>query len=466
MPRASKNLIPLSPKGLWEAETTAARSRPRRLTRIAAAGVGRTPASSASPPAAAIPAASAASSIVPDSRVSRTIRTCGRSASSVAVVARPRAVASSAVRKVPASPRTPSVPKSLREVFTPSKSALAELRALTGLLETGLAPLLDPGVAGEKAAALEVATELGVDLGQGAGDAVADRPGLAADAAAVDADADVDVALVTGDHKRLLDHRLVQRPREELLEVALVDFDLAVAGQHGDAGNRALAFAGSEETSVFLHLRRRPVGGGVGLLGGGELGFTAGFLFFLGFEPCFLLGAQLRFVRLDQDRLEVGARDDVFFFLLGFGLLTGSLLGRRLLSRGPLDLLVGLGRSDLLGDGLLSYLLGRPLISTLLGRLALLRLCRGPSALVLSLFVLRRLVLFLLLVVHQVQSVSICFGCCAACGWSGPAYTFSLVSCWRARRLRGSIPLTALRITSSGLRSSISPSVRDLIPPG
>ena len=82
--------------------------------------------------------------------------------------------------------------------------------------------------------------------------------------------------------------------------------------------------------------------------------------------------------------------------------------------------------------------------------------------------VLRRLVLrrLRLLVVHQVQSVSIGFGCCAACGWSGPAYTFSLVSCWRARRLRGSIPLTALRITSSGLRSSISPSVRDLIPPG
>ena len=38
--------------------------------------------------------------------------------------------------------------------------------------------------------------------------------------------------------------------------------------------------------------------------------------------------------------------------------------------------------------------------------------------------------------------------------------------CWRARRLRGSIPATALRITSSGRRSSISSRVRERIPPG
>src|SRR5215218_9015471 len=235
-PWPSKNLIPLSWKGLWEAETTAARSSPSRLTRIAAAGVGSTPPSSASPPAAATPAASAASSIGPDSRVSRTIRTCGRGASSEAVAARPRAVASSALRNVPASPRTPSVPKSLRSALTRPPSALAELRLLTGLLEAGLAALLDPGVTGEEAAPLEVAAKLGIDLGQGAGDPMADRAGLAADAAAVDADADVDVALVAGDGQRLAGHRLVQGTREELLETALVDFDLAVAGQQRDAG--------------------------------------------------------------------------------------------------------------------------------------------------------------------------------------------------------------------------------------
>src|SRR6202007_2679960 len=98
-----------------------------------------------------------------------------------------------------------------------------ELRLLTGLLEAGLATLLDAGVAGEEAAALEVAAQLGVDLGQRPGDAMADRTGLARGAATVDTDADVDVALVAGDGERLARHRLVQRTGEELLEAAVVD---------------------------------------------------------------------------------------------------------------------------------------------------------------------------------------------------------------------------------------------------
>ena len=64
------------------------------------------------------PAASAASSISPDSRVSRMTSTRGRSPGWVGphsvAAARPRARASSAVSSSPATPRTPSVPKSLR----------------------------------------------------------------------------------------------------------------------------------------------------------------------------------------------------------------------------------------------------------------------------------------------------------------------------------------------------------------
>src|SRR5262249_19058823 len=162
-----------------------------------------------------------------------------------------------------------------------------------GLLEAGLAALLDPGVAGQEAASLEVAAQLGVDLGQGPGDAVANRAGLTADAAAVDTDADVDAALVAGDGERLLGHRLVQGPREELLEAALVDFELAVAGDQGHAGDRGLALAGGEEAGAALHLRRGAAGGpGVGL-GGGHLGLAARLLLFLGFDPSALLSAQL-----------------------------------------------------------------------------------------------------------------------------------------------------------------------------
>ncbi len=55
------------------------------------------------------------------------------------------------------------------------------------------------------------------------------------------------------------------------------------------------------------------------------------------------------------------------------------------------------------------------------------------------------------LVDHQAWT-SIGSGFCAACGWSGPAYTFSLRSWARPSRLRGSMPLTARRMTSSGRR--------------
>mgnify|MGYP003694264979 CR=1 FL=1 len=100
-PRESKNLIPLSAKGLWEAETTAARSKLSRRASTEAAGVGRTPPSIASPPPAAIPAARASSSIGPDSRVSRTISTCGRSAPNCSAAARPRRTARSGVSSSP-----------------------------------------------------------------------------------------------------------------------------------------------------------------------------------------------------------------------------------------------------------------------------------------------------------------------------------------------------------------------------
>jgi hypothetical protein len=60
------------------------------------------------------PAASAASSMSPDSRVSRMTSTRGCSPPISAVTARPSASARSAVRTSPATPRTPSVPNSLR----------------------------------------------------------------------------------------------------------------------------------------------------------------------------------------------------------------------------------------------------------------------------------------------------------------------------------------------------------------
>src|SRR5215212_7030885 len=156
-----------------------------------AAGVGSTPASSASPPAAATPAATPASIISPDSRVSRITSTRGAAAPASAVAARASASDSSAVRTSPATPRTPSVPKSLRD----NRLALRELRALPGLLQAGLLALLDARVAREEAAALELGAKVRVGVDQRARNAVPQGAGLSRDAAAVHAGHDVDLLL-------------------------------------------------------------------------------------------------------------------------------------------------------------------------------------------------------------------------------------------------------------------------------
>src|SRR6201996_6982221 len=46
--------------------------------------------------------------------------------------------------------------------------------------------------------------------------------------------------------------------------------------------------------------------------------------------------------------------------------------------------------------------------------------------------------------------ISYGFGCCASCGWSGPAYTLSLRSVLRPRVFFGSIPRTAFSTARSG----------------
>ena len=69
-PLASKNLTPLYSGGLCEAEMT----QPRSSASSATAGVGRTPPSTACPPAETTPRAKASSSSGPDPRVSRPMK--------------------------------------------------------------------------------------------------------------------------------------------------------------------------------------------------------------------------------------------------------------------------------------------------------------------------------------------------------------------------------------------------------
>src|SRR4051795_7655394 len=62
--------------------------------------------------------------------------------------------------------------------------------------------------------------------------------------------------------------------------------------------------------------------------------------------------------------------------------------------------------------------------------------------------------------------ISKVWGCCAAWGCSGPAYTFSFLSICRPRLLCGSMPLTARSTTRSGWVRSWSPTGMVFRPPG
>ena len=124
--------------------------------------------------------------------------------------------------------------------------ALGVLRRLAGSLEPVLLAFLHPRIAGQEAGLAErQAMPLGVELEEGPGDAVADRAGLAGDAAALDLDHHVEAALGPGDPERHADVGLVDRVPEVLLERTAVDHDLALARQEPDAGDGRLAATGA-----------------------------------------------------------------------------------------------------------------------------------------------------------------------------------------------------------------------------
>jgi hypothetical protein len=114
-PRPENTLIPLSWKGLCEAEMTMPASKSISRVTYAMAGVGMTPALVTVAPADPAPLASSRSIHSPDSRVSRpTIIWSGASATRIArtSAAPRRATVCRSSGYSPARPRTPSVPKS------------------------------------------------------------------------------------------------------------------------------------------------------------------------------------------------------------------------------------------------------------------------------------------------------------------------------------------------------------------
>src|SRR5581483_4685880 len=109
-------------------------------------------------------------------------------------------------------------------------SALAELRRLARLVQAGLLALDLAGVARQVALALEQYAEVRVDLDEGARDAVPHCARLPRRAAAVDAHAEVVLAVERRRLERRHDHHAVRQTREVLLDRLAVDPRLAVAG--------------------------------------------------------------------------------------------------------------------------------------------------------------------------------------------------------------------------------------------
>src|SRR5579883_1300009 len=345
-PPRAKNLIPLSGAGLWLADSTTPRSAPRVSVRYAIAGVGITPARITSTPAEASPAATAASRNSPEARGSRPTTAFGRCpakvprSASTCAAAIDRSRASSAVRSLFARPRTPSVPKRRAMVRTPRKVEeadgevvasdvlpegkqatppyakrrtagshelrtcdatsrdrdprlpLAVLRSLAGLLETGLLALLHPGVAGEESGLLQNrAVRLDVRLVQRAGDAQAQRAGLAGDAAAVDPGDHVVAAVQLQDVERLVDFLLVHLVREVRVEGPAVDLPLAGAGHDAHAGHGLLAAPGAAGCDGGGDL----AGGGRGR--GGLGGVALGGVFFVESVEALDFGGHFRHCR-------------------------------------------------------------------------------------------------------------------------------------------------------------------------
>jgi hypothetical protein len=109
------------------------------------------------------------------------------------------------------------------------------------------------GIAGQQALGLEGGAQIDIALGQGAGDAVPDSAGLAVGAAALDVDADVNLAGERGDDQRLVHNHPQRLGGEIILEGPAVDEELAGARGDAHAGDGGLAAAGAEDFRGFSH---------------------------------------------------------------------------------------------------------------------------------------------------------------------------------------------------------------------
>ena len=137
--------------------------------------------------------------------------------------------------------------------------SLAELRCATCSLEAVLLTLLHTRIAGQEASLLQNRTILIALLQQGAGQAVADSASLAGNTAARNADDDIVLALQAQQDQRRTDDQLQGLQTEVVVDITIVDGDLAGAGVNANAGNGILTTTSAVEIRFgFVHVRLPP----------------------------------------------------------------------------------------------------------------------------------------------------------------------------------------------------------------
>ena len=135
--------------------------------------------------------------------------------------------------------------------------ALRELERLARLGAAVLLALHSTGVAGQEAALLQHAAQIGLEIRQRLRDAVTHGTRLARQTAAGNRADDVVLAGTGCCDQRLLDQHAEHRTGEIDFDVAGIDGDLAGARLDPDAGDRVLALAGGVGATVFVDLLDR-----------------------------------------------------------------------------------------------------------------------------------------------------------------------------------------------------------------
>ena len=118
-----------------------------------------------------------------------------------------------------------------------SRLSLRELRSATSGFEAVLLSLLHTRVSGEETSGLQSRSVLCICLEQCTGDAVADSASLSGHTAALDVDQNIKLICILRQHERLANDGLQSLKSEVIIDVSLIDRDLAGSRYKVNTGN-------------------------------------------------------------------------------------------------------------------------------------------------------------------------------------------------------------------------------------